>query len=151
MRALTRFLAFGVALTGLVLAGWGPVVFEALTGRALPAPIATDAAAMTAWSGIAFLRVLGAALGVLGAVAGTLLAKEPSLQRAWRVLAGTTALTAVLVLAQTWAVWGTMLGGLLAGAFAVLALVGVAHGWSGTAPSAASHALAADSRHNAVR
>ncbi len=129
MRPVSRYLALAVAAFGVLLAGWGPVVFEVISGRQLPLPVATDEAAMLAWSGVAFLRVLGATLFVLGIVLNVSHRAPLSPRAPARALAISAAFATLVVLAQAQAIWSTAFGFLLAGIFAALALAGAFAGW----------------------
>jgi hypothetical protein len=129
MRQWTRLLAVAVAIVGLSLAGWGPIIFTLISGRQLPAPISGDAAALLVWSGVAFLRVLGATLFVLGSVVATTQGVQRSPRAAARTLAVTGALATLVVLIQAQAIWSTPFGFGLATVFGMLTLAGAIGGW----------------------
>ncbi len=67
MRMLNRILGLLAAAIGMAIAGFGPSVFELVSGRALPAPLGGDRDAMLVWSGVAFVRAFGAVLFAIGA------------------------------------------------------------------------------------
>lgn len=122
MRLLNRVLGAIVATTGLILAGWAPGVFTVLTQQQLPPAIASDSAAMSVWSGVAFARVFGAVLFGVGAV---LWATNASVVRAKAVqtaLFFSFALATAVVAAQQIAIWTNGVGWALAGLFAALAI-----------------------------
>ena len=68
MRLLNRISGLLVAAVGMLVAGFGPSVYEAAAGRPLPTPIAGDRDAMAVWSGVAFARAFGAVTFGIGAV-----------------------------------------------------------------------------------
>ncbi|MFN0179607.1 MAG: hypothetical protein ACKVZ0_12485 [Gemmatimonadales bacterium] len=107
------------------------MAFEVISGRVLPVPDGGDSGAMLVWSGVGFLRVLGAALAVLGSVTAAYdpAAATPSL--VGRVLAVTAGFATVVTAAQVQAIWGVGPGLLLVFVFGVLTAAGARIGWAG--------------------
>ena len=124
MHRSTRFLAGTIVGAGILLAGWGPDLAAALTGVALPDPVAADRAAMSVWAGMGLVRVLGAALIVVGAVAWTIGRETVERDAVYRALFFSALIGFVLATVQALAVWLTPLGALLTVPFALAALVG---------------------------
>jgi hypothetical protein len=134
MSLIPRTLSLAVACIGAVLAGWGPAVFELLSGRTLPVPIATDEAAMLAWSGVAVLRVLGAAFLIIGGVVAAVQRTPGSPRDSARALAITAGVGTLLALGQTQAIWGPGVGLVLVGVFGALTVAGAIAGWGRAGP-----------------
>lgn len=109
MIVVTRSIAVLLIVCGIIMAGWGPLVFEVLSGSQLPQPVADDAVAMAIWSGVAFARVLGALLVCVGAL--LLGSTAANRQRAmmvgllWSALLGT-----VVTASQQSAIWSNRVG-----------------------------------------
>ena len=123
MRLLSRFIGLVVMSVGLGLAGWAPAAFEVLSGQVLPAPVATDQAAMAVWSGVAFVRVFGAILFGMGAVLWTSNARVPRPRATQGVLFVSSAFAGLVVTAQQVAIWANAVGWTLVGFFAALTVV----------------------------
>jgi hypothetical protein len=122
MRMLIQWMAGLTVAAGLVLVGWGPMVFEAVTGTTLPAPAAGDPSRMASWAVMGLVRVFGAALIVIGALARGLMRRRfdgVSLQRALCVAGGFGFAIAAI---QAVAVWLAPVGVLIALPFAVVVL-----------------------------
>jgi len=138
---LNRVLGLLVAASGVVAASWGPRVFEFVSGQVLPPPAANDPAAMAAWSGVAFLRVLGALLLGFGALLWVASGGMASARRIHVVVLAMSAFAVLILTAQQIAIWTNGTGWFLAGLFAVVATRSalalrdrpMVHGESGTA------------------
>jgi len=122
MRVLIRILGFLVASLGFGLALWGPPAFERLSGHSLPIPVATDPAAMTVWSGVAFVRVFGAVLFGIGATLWASHARNPRPRALHAVLFVSFLFAGLIVWAQQVAIWGNTVGWVLVGVFGALAI-----------------------------
>jgi len=132
MRLINRMAGSVVALVGLLLAGWAPPAFELLSGRALPLPVASDPTAMTIWSGVAFVRVLGALLVSVGLILWAANARAPR-PRVFQAIVCAGALFAALITsAQQIAIWTNAVGWALVGLFGVIATISACRlRWSG--------------------
>jgi hypothetical protein len=146
MRVLNRILGLLVAMVGFGLAGWAPPAFEllsghslpipVLSGHSLPIPVATDPAAMTAWSGVAFVRVFGAVLFGIGATLWASNARTPRPRVLHAILFVSFVFAGLIVWAQQVAIWGNTVGWALVALFGALAIsTGVALAWSGNRTS----------------
>jgi hypothetical protein len=132
MRKSSGWLALPIVAVGILFAGWGPALFSALTGSALPAPAIGDPAAMFMWACMGIFRVLGGALVVIGAV-GMALAIQPRNPRAaYRALFASAAFGLLITAAQAEAVWLSPLGVVFALPFVLAMLLG----WRGARPAA---------------
>jgi hypothetical protein len=129
MNTATRIVAAGTALIGVAFAGWGPVLFGALTGARIPQPIAGDATAMSIWSGLALLRVFGAGLIVLGALLAAMTVADDRVRTVYRALGVSAALGLLLTIGQAVAIWTNPLSLLIAVPFGAVMLLGVRGGW----------------------
>ena len=110
MRLLNRAVGWMAVVVGLVLVGWAPPILALLSGHALPAPVASDPAAMVVWSGVAFARVCGAVVAGMGAVlfASSAVVFRPSLVAA--ALLASSVLATAVVASQQVAIWTNALG-----------------------------------------
>lgn len=131
MKATTRYVGIGIMLVGLVFAGWGPMLFGALTGAQLPEPRAGDPVAMSLWSGLALLRVFGAAWVVLGSFLTAMSASKDSGRLAYRALGLSASAGLLLTVGQVVAIWTNPLSLLIAVPFAAAAVLGMRGGWFG--------------------
>ena len=123
MRVLNRLLGLIVAAVGVGLAGWAPMVFGLVTGLPLPAPVASDKAAMMVWSGLAFVRIFGAVLTGIGALLWTVNAARPRAETLQTVICGTAIFAALVTWAQQVAIWSNSIGWLLVALFGAVAVV----------------------------
>lgn len=123
MRVFNRILGLLVASAGVGLAGWAPPVFELLSGRALPTPVATDETAMVIWSGVAFVRVFGAALVGLGAALWASNAAIPKPRVIQASLFVSFIFAGLIVWTQQVAIWANAVGWALVTLFFLLAIV----------------------------
>jgi hypothetical protein len=123
MRAFNRILGLLVVAAGLGLAGWAPPIFELLSGQALPSPVATDGTAMAIWSGVAFVRVLGAAMVGIGAALWASHAPTPTPRGVQASLFVSFVFAGLIVSAQQIAIWANAVGWALVTGFSLLALI----------------------------
>ena len=123
MRVLNRVMGGLVAVLGFVIAGWAPLAFEVLSGRALPAPVASDQAAMTVWSGVAFVRAFGAVLFGIGAVLWAANARTPRPRITHAALFLSAVFAALIVAVQQVAIWSNATGWALVSVFAAMTIV----------------------------
>lgn len=122
MRLLSKMIAMLTMVTGLGMALYGNLVFEVVSGHALPVPVAEDSDAMAIWSGVAFARIAGAAILCLGAVlwAANQAPQRESLMH--RTLFWPAVLATLVTLSQQEAIWSATSGVVLVGLFAVIAV-----------------------------
>jgi hypothetical protein len=99
------------------------MVFGLVTGLPLPAPVASDKTAMMVWSGLAFVRIVGALLTGIGAVLWTVNAARPRAETLQTVLCGTAIFAALITSAQQVAIWSNSIGWLLVALFGAIAAV----------------------------
>ena len=123
MRMLNRILGLIVAAVGMVIAGFGSSVFEAVSGRALPAPIGGNPDAVVAWSGVAFARAFGAVLFGLGAVLWAVSARSPRARSIHMACLAAFLFAALIVWSQQASIWTGSAGWALLALFAALAAI----------------------------
>lgn len=117
-----RVLGVVVVVFGFYLSWVGaPLMFEDLSGHELPAPRAESATSMTAWSGVAFLRLAGVAVLCLGAVMAASGSRRP--YAVYAALAVSAAWAVVVVSIQQVAIWDGTGGVVFAALFAAIAIV----------------------------
>ncbi len=134
MRMLNRVLGLLVAAIGMAVAGFGPSVFEALSGRTLPAPIGGDRDAMVVWSGVAFARAFGAVVFGIGAALWAVNASAPR-QRAVHLSFFVGFLFAALIVwSQQTSIWTGSTGWALVALFAALAAVSAVRAFAAEEP-----------------
>src|SRR5262245_42363239 len=121
MRVLNGAVGILVAAAGGWIALWAPPAFETLTGSTLPVPAAAEPAAMAVWSGVAFLRVVGAVLFGIGVVLWAASAPVVNPRRVQTALLISSAFAGLVTWAQQVAIWTNAVGWGLVGLFGVLA------------------------------
>jgi hypothetical protein len=122
VKRVNRAIGLLTMLIGLFVASWGPTVFQAVTGRSLPEPLAQDPSAMTVWTGVAFARAFGAALVVVGAFLWA--TNRPENKRNGMSIAPVMAAVfgALVIAAQRQAIWATSAGLVFVALSAVIAI-----------------------------
>ncbi len=135
MGAASRAIGLIAMLVGFAFASWAPRAFVAISGRPLPVPRSEDAIPMIAWSGVAFARAFGAVLLGLGAVLWITARGRRDDAALHKVLFASSVFATLVVLAQQVAIWSNVVGFVLVG---ILASIAVATGvdllWSTTRP-----------------
>jgi hypothetical protein len=134
MRMLNRILGLLVAAIGMVIAGFGPSVFEAVSGRALPAPIGGDPDAMVAWSGVAFARAFGAVLFGIGTVLWAVNARSPRARSIHMACLVGFLFAALIVWSQQTSIWTGSAGWALLALFAALAAISAVRAFTADQP-----------------
>ncbi len=123
MREVTKLLAIGTILAGIVLALYGPSVFPFLTGYPLPASETMGyELSMTVMAALAFVRVTGVLLVALGGVLWAATRREGRELALQKALLGSMLFAALITWSQQQAIWASNVGWALVFLFVAIAV-----------------------------